>query len=194
MDAALAGALARSAAAGLLLAAFATVLAPVSPAAAHDMIEATEPVSGSTVASVPPTVRLTFMHTPIALGSRILIQDETGTNQSDGPVVVIDNHVTQAVKAGAPAGRYTVAWRVVSPDSHPIEGTFTFTAGGTGGAGQPGTASIPAAALPAPKAAAPVAPPWGLAAGGALIAVGLAGPALHVRRRLAVNDADGPVS
>ena len=86
MDAGFAGALARSAAAGLLLAAFATVLAPASPAAAHDIIEATEPAGGSTVASVPLTVRLTFMHTPIALGSRILIQDETGTNQSDGPV------------------------------------------------------------------------------------------------------------
>lgn len=194
MDAGFAGAFMRSAAAAALVAAVATVLAPASPAAAHDVLEAAEPAAGSTVASVPPSIRLTFMHTPIALGSRIQVRDETGTNQSDGPVAVVNNHVTQPVKAGAPAGRYTVAWRVVSPDSHSIEGTFSFTAGAGGGMGQPAAASVPATPAAAPKAEGTVAPPWGLAAGGAVLAAGLAGTALHVRRRLAVNDADGPVS
>ncbi len=78
MDAGSASAHLRHAAAIALLAAFGTVLAPASPAAAHDMLEATEPAAGSTVASAPPTVRLTFMHTPIALGSQILVKDETG--------------------------------------------------------------------------------------------------------------------
>ena len=158
------------------------------------MLEATEPAGGSTVASAPPTVRLTFMHTPIALGSQILVKDETGASQSDGPVVVVGNHVSQAVKAGAPAGRYTVVWRVMSRDSHPMEGTFSFTAGSRRGTGQPGTAAVPAATAPAPDTAATVASPWGLAALGAALAAGLAGTALHVRRRLSVNDADGPVS
>ena len=134
------------------------------------------------------------MHTPIALGSRILIRDEAGTNQSDGPVDVIDNHVTQALKPGAPAGRYTVVWRVVSPDSHPIEGTFSFTAGAGGGTGRPDASSVAANPALALNPGAAVASPWGLAAGGAVLAAGLAGTALHVRRRLSVNDADGPVS
>ena len=194
MDAGSTSAHLRHFAAIALLGVFGTVFAPAAPAVAHDMLEATEPANGSTVASVPPTIRLTFMHTPIALGSRILIKDETGTNQSDGPVVVVDNHVSQAVKAGAPAGRYTVAWRVVSPDSHPIEGTFSFTAGVGDGTGQAATAHVPASPAPAPKTGGTVAPPWGLAAVGAVLAAGLAGTALHVRRRLSVNDADGPVS
>ena len=184
----------RSAAAAALVAAVATVLAPASPAAAHDVLEAAEPAAGSTVASVPPSIRLTFMHTPIALGSRVQVRDETGTNQSDGPVAVVDNHVTQPVKAGAPAGRYMVEWRVVSPDSHPIEGTFSFTVGGGSGDEQPATVAVPANQAPATTPGVTVAPPWGLAAGGAVLAAGLAGTALHVRRRLAVNDADGPVS
>ena len=44
---------------------------------------------------------------------------------------IVDNHVTQDVKPDAPSGKYTVVWRVVSSDGHPIEGTFTFTAGTT---------------------------------------------------------------
>ena len=89
------------------------------------------------------------MHTPIAFGSQVVVKDETGSNQSDGPVVVVDNHVSQAVKADAPAGRYTVVWRVMSRDSHPMEGTFTFTAGSRRGTGQSGTADVPA--TPAPR-------------------------------------------
>ena len=193
MDAGFAGAPSRFIAAAALLAALATLLAPALPAAAHDVLEETEPVGGSAVAAVPPTIRLTFMHTPIALGSRILVQDETGSNQSDGTVVVVDNYVTQSVRAGAPAGRYTVAWRIVSPDSHPIEGTFTFTAGAASGTAQLVPASVPVTTAAAPKAAAPVASPWVLAAAGAALAAGLAGTALHVRRRLTVNDA-GPAS
>ena len=95
--------------AGIFLAALLAVLplAPVSPAAAHDVIEATEPADGSVVATVPSVVRLTFNNTPIALGSEILVKDESGMNQADGPVAIVDNHVSQAVKAGAPAGRCT---------------------------------------------------------------------------------------
>ncbi|MFF2032518.1 copper resistance protein CopC [Arthrobacter sp. NPDC058192] len=184
----------RSAAAGALVAALATALAPAAPAMAHDALEGTEPANGSTVASVPPTIRLTFMHTPIAMGSLILIKDEAGTNQSEGPLAVVDNHVTQAVKAGAPAGRYMVVWRVVSADSHPIEGTFSFTAGAGGPKERPATALVPASSAPAPKSGATVAPPWGLAVGGAVLAAGLAGTAVHVRRRLGVHGTDGRVS
>ncbi|MFK4299789.1 methionine-rich copper-binding protein CopC [Arthrobacter sp. GAS37] len=175
--------------AGLFLAALLGVfaLAPVSPAAAHDVLEATEPADGSVVAAVPSVVRLTFNNTPIALGSAILVKDQSGTNQADGPVSIVDNHVSQPVKAGAPAGHYTVVWRIVSSDSHPIEGTFTFTAG---------TSSTPGSATPttAPKPAETAGFPWGVAAVAVVLAAGLLGAGLYVRRRLSGNDsADEPV-
>lgn len=83
-------------------------LVPVSPASAHDVLEGTDPADGSVVASVPAVVRLTFNNTPIALGSEILVKDANGANQADGPVSIVDDHVSKAVKADAPAGRYTV--------------------------------------------------------------------------------------
>jgi methionine-rich copper-binding protein CopC len=85
----------RGAAGGLVLAALVVLLslAPLSPAAAHDVVETVEPADGSVVAAVPSVVRLTFNDTPIALGSEILVKDENGTSQSDGAVVIVDNHV-----------------------------------------------------------------------------------------------------
>ena len=129
----------------LTLATAALLMVPAAAAQAHDVLEATDPANGSTVRTVPAKIGLTFDHTPIAIGSVVRVEDATGTDQADGPVTIVDNHVTQAVKTDAPEGKYTVIWRVVSSDGHPIEGTFTFTAG---------AASTPAAATPSTSPAA----------------------------------------
>jgi methionine-rich copper-binding protein CopC len=124
-------------------------MVPAAAAQAHDVLETTDPASGSTVRTVPAKIGLTFDHTPIAIGSVVRVEDTTGTDQADGPVVIVDNHVTQAVKADAPEGKYTVIWRVVSSDGHPIEGTFTFTAdaaNSTAGTATPAPAPAPAPA------------------------------------------------
>jgi hypothetical protein len=84
----------------------------------------------------------------------------------------LPNHVAQAVKAGGPAGRYTVTWRVVSSDSHPIEGRFTFTVTGTAGASPSPTSPVSAPPAGEPSAAADV--PRALVAGGSLTTVPVA--------------------
>ncbi|MGT2461469.1 copper resistance CopC family protein [Sinomonas atrocyanea] len=145
------------AAASVLVAAAA--LLPGPAAQAHDVIESTNPADGSTVATLPASVVLTFDHTPIGVGTEILVKDPTGTNQADGPAKIVDTNVAQPLKPGAPAGKYTVVWRVVSADSHPIEGTFTFTAKAAGGgaaaaSGAQGAQST-VAAQSAPAQAAP---------------------------------------
>jgi hypothetical protein len=48
-----------------------------------------------------------------------------------------ENTVSQDLQPGAPAGSYTVAWRVTSADGHPVSGAFSFTA--EPGATQPPT-------------------------------------------------------
>ena len=130
----------------LALATAAFLMLPAAAAQAHDVLEATDPADGSAVRTVPAKIGLTFDHTPIALGSVIRVQDSTGTDQADGPVVIIDNHVTQDLNPDAPEGKYTVIWRVVSSDGHPIEGTFTFTADA---ASTPGTVTPAQAPAPA---------------------------------------------
>jgi methionine-rich copper-binding protein CopC len=135
-----------------------------APASAHDAAESTSPANGATVAEVPASVSVTFNNRPLAIGSGMTVTAD-GVNWADGAVEIIDNQAVQKLRAGAPAGAYTVVWRVVSSDSHPIEGTFTFTAtagsttsaAGTGGASpsasaQPGSGTVPTVGTAAPGA------------------------------------------
>ncbi|OMH32520.1 hypothetical protein BGP79_08635 [Tersicoccus sp. Bi-70] len=144
--------------AGVILLLVLAVLGLGVPAAqAHDEITGTTPSNGATLATVPPSITLTFNETPEAIGAQVQIVDPAGTDQADGSVSITDATATQKIKVGAPAGAYTVHWRVVSSDSHPIEGTFTFTAkgGGTASTGATGTSGASSAgAAPAPSAAA----------------------------------------
>lgn len=168
----------------------AAMLAPAAAAQAHDSLESTNPANGATLEAVPASVVLTFDHTPIGVGTEIQVKDATGTNQSDGPANIVDNNVTQPIKPGAPAGAYTVVWRVVSSDSHPIEGTFTFTARAAGGGSaaattqQPGaTATAPATATAAPSSASsPAVPLWIAIGAGAVVLI--AALAFFVRRSI----------
>jgi methionine-rich copper-binding protein CopC len=120
----------------------AALLGAVAPASAHDAAESTSPASGATVAMPPDTVSVTFNRNPLALGSQIVVADAAGTNWADGAVEIVDNVAAQKLKSGAPAGLYTVTWRVASSDGHPIEGSFTFTAA-AGAAGSTAAAAVP---------------------------------------------------
>lgn len=125
----------RAAAAGLLavLLALAALVGAGGAASAHDELVGTTPAEGTTIDVLPPTLELAFSSVPSGIGSQVQVLDEAGEDWADGPVEIVDRTATQALRAGAPAGEYTVNWRVVSSDSHPIEGTFAFTTqqGGT---------------------------------------------------------------
>lgn len=115
--------------------ALAALMLPVSAASAHDSLTGTTPKEGQTLGSIPEAVELTFTDVPIGLGTEVVVEGPDGTDRAVGEPEIVDNTVTQPISADAPAGNYTVTWRVVSSDSHPIEGTFEFTAkaGGPGG-------------------------------------------------------------
>ena len=180
--------------------ALAALLCAAGPASAHDSAEGSSPADGATVATPPAEVSVTFNQNPLGLGSQVRVNDPAGTDWADGKVEIVDNVATQKLREGAPAGKYTVQWRVVSSDSHPIEGTFTFTA--TAGAeGSTAVAPVPTvntaqpgltqAPEKAPETSEPF--PWSLVVFAA-VAVGLL-VALGVlaRRKLGVDDepADG---
>jgi len=106
----------------------AVTLGLAAPASAHDAAESTSPAQGASLAAPPGEVSVTFSNPPLGIGSSFSVKDASGTEWADGSVRIVDNVATQKLRPGGPAGAYTVAWRVVSSDSHPIEGTFTFTA------------------------------------------------------------------
>ena len=129
--------------------AFAALLLTAGPASAHDAAESSSPSDGATVAAPPEKVSVTFNKNPLGLGSQVKVSDSAGTDWADGKVEIVDNVASQKLREGAPAGKYTVAWRVVSSDSHPIEGTFTFTAT-SGAAGSTAVAPVPTVGTPQP--------------------------------------------
>lgn len=181
------------------------------PASAHDAAESSSPEQGSTVATPPEQVSVKFNKAPLGIGAQFSVKDATGIEWADGAVEIVDNVASQKLKAGAPAGEYSVAWRVVSSDSHPIEGTFTFSAaaaaagaspsgGSTGSStGPTATAGVPTMGTPQPGTTVTPAPvvdasepfPWSLVifaavALGLLVTIGI----LARRRLTAGSDGD----
>jgi hypothetical protein len=164
---------------------FASLLLLAPAASAHDVLESTSPADGATVATVPGQITLTFDNTPAAIGSQIEVKDPSGTDWATGSVQVTDHVASQQLKPGAPAGRYTVNWRMVSADSHPIDGTFSFnaTAGSAGGSGQAAGTPVPVQ-VPASAATASGGFPWLGVGIAVLVVLVVAGIAVVVRRRL----------
>lgn len=143
----------------VLLGSAVTLVVAAGPASAHDVLTSTKPGDGSTVATVPSTVVLTFNEPAIAMGTKIVVRGPAGEVEQGNPVLV-DRTVSQSLRGGAPAGAYTVEWRVTSADGHPVSGTFAFTARAAGAAqpADPSSVATPVA-LPLSKPA-PELWPW----------------------------------
>jgi methionine-rich copper-binding protein CopC len=112
---------------GLLIGCVGAVLL-ASPASAHSVLLSTTPVDKSQVASAPAKVALTFNEAPRARYSTIHVVGPDGQRRDSGSVQVIDDAATESLGGTRPAGKYTVDWRVISTDGHPVSGQFTFTA------------------------------------------------------------------
>ncbi|MFJ4262941.1 copper resistance protein CopC [Paenarthrobacter nicotinovorans] len=188
------------------------LLFSAAPASAHDVAESTAPANGATVAEIPASVSITFNNRPLAIGSGVTVT-AGGENWADGPVEIIDSQAVQKLRPGAPAGEYTVVWRVVSSDSHPIEGTFKFTAtagsttaaSGTAAASPSGSATsatVPSvgSAPPGTGSSAPTADasqpfPWSIVVIAAVAVALVIFLAVTARRKLAASDdPEGPAS
>ncbi|MFJ8645210.1 copper resistance protein CopC [Streptomyces sp. NPDC093546] len=104
-----------------------------APASAHAALTGSDPKDGAVVATAPKGVTLTFSEQVAMDDDSIRVLEPSGKRAdtkklrdlSTGAVVRygVDLH------AGLPNGTYTVAWRAVSADSHPIAGAFTFSIG-----------------------------------------------------------------
>lgn len=141
----------------LRLAAVAAIMIPAAltaatPALAHDALSSTNPAQDAVIAKAPETVSLTLSEPPADSTnlklSTITVTDGAGNTVSDGIATVYGPSISTKTSAGTP-GTYTVLWRTVSSDGHPIDGKYSFTVQAQ--AGQP----VPAASTPGPSTAAP---------------------------------------
>jgi len=108
-----------------LLAAFVLVMAGRNAAVAHASLVATNPEDGSKIATAPSSVELTFSEAVDTVFVAVTAPDGTQVVTSDPRIAGADVRVDLA--PSDQRGRFTVAYRIVSDDGHPVTDEFTFT-------------------------------------------------------------------
>jgi copper transport protein len=99
------------------------------PASAHATAVTTTPADGARLDAAPAEVSVEFDE-DVSLGAgyaRVLGAD--GHRVDTGAPAVRDGLLTVPLRERLPGGSYVVTWRVVSDDSHPVSGAFSFVVG-----------------------------------------------------------------
>ncbi|MCD2188773.1 copper resistance CopC family protein [Actinomycetospora soli] len=127
------------------------------PAAAHDVLEGSDPADGAQVATAPSRITLTFGDAPTPNTATITVVGPDGTTHYESGAPTSDGEtISVGVAPLGAAGRYEIGYRVVSGDGHPVSGALSFTLTTPGPAAAAPATTAPAAGAPAaPSAAAP---------------------------------------
>ena len=195
--------------AGLLaavLAAAALLLGPVSPAYAHNALRKATPAQDARLTTPPAEITLEFMQKLNPKFTTITLSDAAEQKVATSDPEVTGTKGTITVDAPLANGTYTVAYRVVSTDGHPVQGSYEFTVADPSASASPEasepvatpsaapTSAVPTSAAATTASASPVASdstdggPGTLAllAGGGVLVLLVAGAVVFmVRRRTA---------
>ncbi|HZR53194.1 MAG TPA: copper resistance protein CopC [Streptosporangiaceae bacterium] len=121
--------------AGYLLAALVLagmgLLATAPAALAHATLESTSPADGTVVRTAPATVTATFDEQVGVSTDSLRVFAPDGREVDNGQTThgSVPQQITVGLQTGLGRGTYTVAWHVVSADSHHVQGAFTFSVG-----------------------------------------------------------------
>ena len=102
------------------------------PASAHAMLEGSTPAADAVLTAPPSSVDLVFNEAISLLPDSVRVFGPDGTQVDSGAVAHSHGDAATAsvgVQPDLPDGTYLVSYRVVSADSHPVEGAFTFVIG-----------------------------------------------------------------
>jgi len=105
---------------------------PASAQELHAVLLRSDPAAGSTLPQPPTAIRLWFSEPVQLVGQPITVfapsgaQFTTGGAREQGGEVEVPVHPLQQ-------GTYLVSWQVISNDTHPASGSFTFSIGHAGG-------------------------------------------------------------
>ncbi|SCE66374.1 copper resistance CopC/CopD family protein [Micromonospora chokoriensis] len=116
-------------AAGLLVTVGALLIAPATSASAHAVLQSSSPAASSVVPSGPSEVVLTFSESVRKVPGKIRIIAPDGSRADRGEPAFDNTVVTIPVSPDAGRGTYLVSFRVISADSHPVSGAFTYSVG-----------------------------------------------------------------
>lgn len=98
-----------------------------APAWAHNYLTSSSPAEDAELDSPPERVELVYDQPVGKEFSQVTVTGPGERTWHDGEPTVQGDTVVQRLRPLGPAGTYTVNWRVVSADGHPISGSYTFT-------------------------------------------------------------------
>jgi copper transport protein len=107
------------------------MLATAPVALAHATLESTSPADGAIVAKAPISVSATFDEAVGVSADSLEVFAPNGQRVDSGPTTHgrVPQQITVRLVPGLGHGTYTVGWHVISADSHPVHGAFTFSVG-----------------------------------------------------------------
>ncbi|MGW4197909.1 copper resistance CopC/CopD family protein [Streptomyces sp. NPDC005004] len=108
------------------------VLGAAVPASAHATLRGSDPADGTVLQRAPRELTLTFSESVGLLTDSFRVYDPRNHRLRTGEAGHAPGHSDTAritLPARLGKGTYTVAWRVVSADSHPVSGALTFSVG-----------------------------------------------------------------
>ncbi|OZF36758.1 hypothetical protein CH296_06730 [Rhodococcus sp. 14-2496-1d] len=159
----------------------------IAPAAAHATLQSSNPAENSELDAAPDEVTLTFNQSVQSNFATVTVVGADGTQWGASDPVVDGSTVTVDLDGLGAAGEYTIGYRVVSADGHPITGSIPFQLTQA----SPTSAATAATAVPAPTETTPTAaeepedssgfPIWIVAV--VVVAVGAAGVLFALRKR-----------
>lgn len=146
---------------------------PLGSAWAHTSIVGSDPSDGQTLRREPRTVSVSFTEPPLPTGLAMVAVGPQGrlplTPSARG------NSVAAPWPSGSPNGTYTVSYRVVAADGHPITGEVTFRLNAAADRSAPRATAPEQPTIAAQAAEEPTEssiPVWLWLVGAALIAAG----------------------
>jgi methionine-rich copper-binding protein CopC len=123
---------------GVFVATVVAALTAAPSAFAHASLLTSSPDDDEVVRTAPQHVVLRFDEPVETAFGSVRVDDGAARRvDSGGTTRPQPREVAVGVRPGLPRGTYTVAWRVLSADSHPVSGAFVFHVGkpGAGAAG-----------------------------------------------------------
>jgi copper transport protein len=107
------------------------VLGTSTAALAHATLVSTSPPDGSIVVKAPASVSATFDESVGVSADSLRVYAPNGQRADNGDTThgQLPQQITVGLLPGLGRGTYTVGWHVISADSHPVQGAFTFSVG-----------------------------------------------------------------
>jgi hypothetical protein len=96
-----------------------------APAAAHTELVASTPGPGATVNGAARDLTLTFVSQLVPEGSQVVVRDPGGADHADS-TSTLGPQARVALRPLTRPGTYTVSYRAVAADGHPITGRYEF--------------------------------------------------------------------